>query len=125
MTSLQGYATSIAPVNEIISAYASGAYEPTPFASNAPDVVFGSFVVPSLVSARLAVSACNSGPATLIVQLFADGVATDCLVYITSATEQVFLTPFYDFAPGVLYQVAAQFVGTTSSASIRTVSLTA
>ena len=124
MTSLQGYATSIAPVNEIISAYASGAYEPILFASNAPDVVFGAFTIPAAVSARLAVSACNSGPARLIVQLFADGVVTDCQVYVTSATEQIFLTSFYAFTPGVLYQLAAQFAGADGAASIRTVSLT-
>ena len=124
MTSLQGYATSIAPVNEIISAYASGAYEPILFASNAPDVVFGAFTIPAAVSARLAVSACNSGPARLIVQLFADGVATDCLVYITAGSEQIFLTPFYDFAPTVHYQLIAQYLGASGQAAIRTVSLT-
>ena len=124
MTSLTGYATSIAPVDEIISAYASGAYEPTLFASNGPSVVFGSLVVPEAVSARLAVSACNSGPATLLVKLYADGVGTDCLVYVTSATEQIFLTPYYEFLPGVLYQLTAQFVGASGSAVIRTTSLT-
>ena len=124
MTTLTGYATSVAPVNEIVCAYASGAYEPTCYTSNAPDVVIGSFRVPSLVSARLGVSGCNSGPAALLVQIFADGVTTDCEVYVTAATEQVFLTSFYDFTPGVLYQITAQFQGASGAASIRTVSLT-
>jgi hypothetical protein len=123
MTSLTGYATSVAPVNEIVCAYASGAYEPVLFASDAPGVVFGSFKVPSPVNARLSVSACNYGTATLLILLFADGVVTGCSVYVTSADEQIFLTPFYDFLPGVLYQLVAQYTGTASQAAIRTASL--
>ena len=123
MTTLTGYATSVAPVNEIVCAYASGAYEPALYASNAPNVVFGSFTVPTLVTARLAVSGCNSGTAALLVQLFADGVATGCQVYVTAGSEAIFLTPFYDFAPNVLYQITAQYLGANSAASIRTVSL--
>jgi hypothetical protein len=123
MTTLSGYATSIAPVNEILSAYASGAYEPVLFASDAPMVVFGAFTVPSLVSARLSVSGCKSGSATLLVRLYADGAATTCQVYVTSAAETVFLTPAFDFAPNVLYQVAAQFLGSASCAAVRNVSL--
>jgi hypothetical protein len=124
MTSLMGYATTIAPVDEIVCAYASGAYEPVLFASNAPDVVFGSFTIPTPVQARLAVSGCNAGPATLLVQLFADGVATACQVYVTSATEELFLTPLYDFSPKVLYQITAQYLGESGMAALRTVSLT-
>jgi hypothetical protein len=123
MTTLTGYATSVAPVNEIVCAYASGAYEPTPYATNAPDVVFGSFTVPSLVTARLQVLGCNFGAATLRVKLFADGVSTGCEVYVTAAAEQAFLTASYDFATGVLYQITAQYLGTNSSAAIRNVSL--
>jgi hypothetical protein len=125
MTTLTGYATSVVPVNEIVCAYASGAYEPVLYTSNAPFVVFGAFTVPTPVTARLAVSACNFGTATLLVQLFADGIATDCGVYVTAATEQIYLTAFYAFASGVLYQVVAQFVGDSGVSAIRTVSLVA
>jgi hypothetical protein len=124
MTTLQGYATTIVPVDEIVCAYASGAYEPAAYPTNAPNVVFGSFTIPVPISARLSVSACNSGPATLLVSLFADGVITSCQVYVTSGAEENFLTDFYDFVPGILYQLAAQYLGAASTASIRTVSLT-
>jgi hypothetical protein len=124
MTTLTGYATTIVAVNEIISAYASGAYEPLLFTSNAPQVVFGSFTVPELIAARLSVSGCNSGPATLLITLYADGVATACHVYVTSAVEELFLTAPYAFSPKVLYQICVQYLGSAGVASVRTVSLT-
>ena len=123
MTDLQGYATSLTAVDEVISAYSSSPYEPQAYTTNAPQVVFASFTVPAAVKARLVVLGLNTGPAVLTATLYADGVSTTCSVGITSAQEQAFYSANYDFTPGVLYQVAVAYLGSDGMAAVRNVSL--
>lgn len=124
MTTLQGYATSVAPVTDIACAYASAPYEPVPTADPSPWVVFGVFTVPQSVSARLIVLAVNSGPAALSLKLFNPTAMENTLVLVPASgqveTVQSFAT---DLEPNTKYQIAAQYLGASGKAVINTVSL--
>jgi len=123
MTSLQGYATTVAPVTEIVCAYASAPYQPTAIAANAPWVVFGSFTVPIAVAARLCVAGLNTGPAVLTVAIYNPAQMSDSVLAVTSGVESECLSAPISLLPGVVYQIAAQYSGTTGLAVIRTASL--
>jgi hypothetical protein len=122
--SLQGYATSVTPVNEIISAYAAAPYEPIPRASPSPWVVYGSFTVPENVTARLSILAINSGPAVLSVRLF-DPTALSSVLVPATGKEAATVSGTYQLLTGKVYQIAVQFLGTEGKAAVRTVSLSA
>jgi hypothetical protein len=120
--SLQGYATAVNQTNEIIAAYASGSYQPV--ASNpAPWVVLGSFTVPAAIGARLCVSGFNSGPAALTVALYAPGLVAGSTVVVSGDVENEALSQPMSLLIGAVYQIAAQYLGASGSAAVRTVSL--
>lgn len=123
MSKLSNYLLTLDTTTDVVAAYAAAPYEPVPVASNAPQVVFGSFQVPSNVTARLLVSGLNSGPAVLTVTLYERGVATACTLTITGTQENVFYSSNFDFKVGSLYQVAAQYLGASGNAVVRTFSL--
>jgi hypothetical protein len=120
---LSNYAFNRQTTEEIVCAYITAAYEPTPSAANAPWVVIGSFAVSAAVRGRLVICGLNSGPAALLVRLYADGVGTDCVSAITSPDETTTRSDPYGLLTGVIYQLAVQYEGAASSAVVRSVTL--
>jgi hypothetical protein len=121
--SLKGYATAVNQTNEVVCAYASGPYMPSPIPDPSPWVVIGSFTVPIAVEARLCVSGLNTGVAVLSVALFAPGLVSSSATTVSSEFEAEALSQPISLLPSTVYQIAVQYLGLSGTAAIRTVSL--
>ncbi len=126
--SLSNYAFSKQAGEEIVSAYSSAPIIPTPVPSTeggaqSPWTVFGSFVVPRGIRAKLQVSGINTGPAMMQVACYAPGRIEATVTDVTAGEEQLHFSNSYDFQPGVIYQLAVQYLGSSGLGLVRTVSL--
>jgi NADPH-dependent glutamate synthase beta subunit-like oxidoreductase len=121
MSKLQGYALTLDTSQEIVAAYASASYTPTPTATNAPCVVIGAFKVPAAVTARLSVLGVRHGTAQLTVEVFDPQQVA--IVDLTSAEESEHRSEPISFVSGKTYQIGVRFLGTNSSGAVRSVSL--
>jgi hypothetical protein len=130
---LSNYAFNRQTTEEIVCAYSSAPVIPVPevwdaptdLPGRAPWTIFGSFVVPQGVRGKLQVSGINTGPAIMTVVLFAPERIDGTLVDITAGEEQLHFSEAYDFAPGIMYQIAVQYYGLSGVGLVRTVSLVA
>ena len=122
MTRLQGYATSLTAVDDIVSAYASAPVTPPPTVDERW-TIFGSFDVPVPVLARIKVSGVNTGPAILYVKIFSPAGQDATLITVESGAEQLHFSQPFEFIPGVIYQIGCSYTGASGVGVIRTVSL--
>jgi hypothetical protein len=124
MSKLNNYATTVNPGTDVVCAYACGPYTPAPVTPNAPWVVIGSFTVPLAIACRLLVIGLAQGAAVLSVALYGPGLVPGSLVVVVDAdSDTEHRSNAVALEPGVVYNVAAQFLGATGTGSIRTVSL--
>ncbi len=120
---LAGYATTVNQTTEVVCAYASSPYQPTPVATNAPWVVIGSFTVPLAIEANLNVAGLNTGPAVLSVAVYGPELVDNSTVVLANAQEANVLSSPMQLVPGITYQIAVQYEGASGFGVIRTVSL--
>lgn len=123
-TTLAGFARTVNPATDIITAYAAAPYLPTPTPYPAPWVVLGSFTVPQQVQGRICVLGLMIGTAVCSVGIF-DPTLIQTVSVVASQETQTF-SEILQLFPDKTYQIAVKFQGTTDPgniAVIRTVTL--
>jgi hypothetical protein len=118
-TTLAGFARSINPAVDIITAYSSAPYSPAPTPEPAPWVVIGSFTVPAAVTGRMNVLGLCQGTAVCSVALYDPVLAVT--VTVSSGVEGSSLSPVVTLVAGKVYQVAVKFEGAAEPANVAVV----
>lgn len=128
-TSLAGLATSIDPVTRIICAYTS---ELRSIPASVQDNIWyavGSFTVPELCAARLAILGSTTGGAMLTAQIFDPERLTNATVSLNSSTEtEAVSEKTFELNVGKIYMLAvkckANVVGDAVQGLVSTIHLT-
>jgi len=119
MTTLAGFATSVNPLTEVITAYAAAPYQPAPVPNPSPFVVIGSFTLPADITARISVIGLVTGSATCTVAIY-DPTQIGSVV-LSSSQEQAAQSAPVQFQKGTVYQIAVQFEGPADASNIAVV----